>query len=71
MRDLGFFKTAGQIISNPLQLTLKDARIGGSSFEKFQQLFLIQLGLFYYVHERGLVNLFVERYDCASTICVP
>ena len=38
------------------------------SFEKLQKLFSSQLSLFYYVHDRGLVDLLVKRYDCASTI---
>jgi len=59
--------TTGAPLMSRMSLT-RTLRCGGSSFEKFQELFFSQLSLLYYVHERGLVNLFVERYDCASTI---
>jgi hypothetical protein len=48
--------------------TLNSARIGCASLEKLQELFLTQLGLFHDVHERRLVDLFVKRYDCASSV---
>jgi hypothetical protein len=38
------------------------------SFDKLQELMPSQLSLFNYVHDRGLVDLFVERYDGASAI---
>ena len=38
------------------------------SFDEFQKLLLSQLGLLNYVHERGLVYLFMKMYDGASAI---
>jgi hypothetical protein len=38
------------------------------SFDEFQKLLLSQLGLLNYVHERGLVYLFMKRYDGAPAI---
>jgi len=38
------------------------------SFDEFQKLLPSQLSLFNYVHERGLVHLFMKRYDGASAI---
>lgn len=40
----------------------------GISFDEFQKLPPSQLGLFNYVHDRGLVYLFMKRYDGASAI---
>lgn len=68
LRDLGFFKTTRSDDFKPVAADAEGNEDWSSSFEKFQELLLGQLGLSYYVHERGLVNLFVERYDCASTI---
>jgi hypothetical protein len=38
------------------------------SFDKLQELMPSQLSLFNYVHDRGLVDLFVKRYHRASAI---
>jgi hypothetical protein len=38
------------------------------SFDEFQKVLSSQLSLFNYVHERGLVYLFMKRYDGASAI---
>jgi hypothetical protein len=40
----------------------------GVSFDEFQKFMLGQLGLFNYVHYRGLVDLVVKRYDGASAV---
>ena len=38
------------------------------SFDEFQKLLPSQLSLLNYVHERGLVYLFMKRYDGAPAI---
>jgi hypothetical protein len=38
------------------------------SFDEFQKLLPSQLCLFNYVHEHGLVHLFLKKYDGASAI---
>lgn len=38
------------------------------SFDESQELLPGQLGLFNYVHDRGLVDLVVKRYDGASAV---